>query len=597
MLRIFKYLNRKEILTVFAVAGLVVFQVWLELEIPGYMRDITVNITSNPDFEMPDVLLSGGMMLLCALGSLAGAIATVFLATRMAAGYAAKLRQRLFTRVESFSAAEIGRFSTASLITRTTNDVTQVQMMVGMGLNLLIRAPVMAVWAIFKISAKSWQFVAVTAGALVAMFAMVIFVIAAVVPKFRKIQGLTDNLNRLTRENLTGVRVIRAYNAEKYQEKKFEKANDEMTRTQLFATRAMQVLMPGMTLIMSGLTLGITLIGAFLIHGAPAPLPGAPEIPEANLLFGETVTFSQYAMLAIMAFMMLVMVFFLMPRAAVSARRILEVLDTQPGILDGGGARARESGTVEFKNVSFKYPGAEEYVLKDISFRAEQGETVAFIGSTGSGKSTLINLIPRFYDPTGGAVLVDGAPVQDYALSDLNNRIGYIAQKGVIFSGTVRYNTAFGDGGAKISDADVEKALETAQAKEFVDALDGGLDAGLARGGTNLSGGQQQRLSIARALAKKPEILIFDDSFSALDYKTDKALRGRLKQEMGGTTRLVVAQRIGTIRDADKIVVLDNGRVVGLGKHDELMQSCPVYQEIAYSQLSQEELDDAGKQP
>ena len=593
MLRIFKYFRLTDWLIVLLVAVLVVLQVWLELKMPDYMRDITVNLTSKPNFAMSEIWVAGGFMLLCALGSLAGAIATVFLSTRISADFAERLRQMMFERVEGFSASEINRFSTPSLITRTTNDVTQVQMLVGMGTNLLIRAPVMAVWAIAKISTKNWEFMAVAVGAIVAMFILVGFLVGVALPKFRKIQGLTDNINRLTRENLMGIRVIRAYNAEDYQEEKFEKANEEMTKTQLFANRAMQVMMPGMTLIMSGLTLAITLIGAVLVNAAAAPLPGAleAEIPSANLLFGEMITFSQYAMQAIMAFVMLVMVFILLPRAAVSARRILEVMDTEISIKDGAGAHPREHGTVEFKKVSFKYPDAEENVLDDISFSVKSGETIAFIGSTGSGKSTLINLIPRFYDVTHGTVLVDGVNVKEYKLADLNNRIGYIAQKGVIFAGTVHYNIAFGESAKDITDKDVLEAVDTAQAKEFVDALDSGIEANVARGGTDLSGGQKQRLSIARALAKKPEILIFDDSFSALDYKTDRNLRAALKKQNKGVTSLIVAQRIGTIKDADKIIVLDNGRMVGCGVHTELLQSCPVYREIALSQLSKEELE------
>ncbi|MCL2061846.1 MAG: ABC transporter ATP-binding protein/permease [Firmicutes bacterium] len=597
MPRIFKYFKWHDVLTIVFIGGFVVLQVWLELLMPEYMIKATEFSFTGAQPVLPDIWLNGGIMLACAAGGLACALATIYLATRMSSGFAARLAQLIFERVESFSAEEISRFSTPSLITRTTNDVVQVRMLTGMGTHLLLRAPIMAVWALYKIGANTWEFITLTAAVICVMLSLVLFVVLAVLPKFRRIQTLTDSLNRLTRENLTGIRVIRAFNAEQFQEERFERANQDITKTQLFTTRTMQALMPAMMLLLTGLTLGISVIGAFLIHGA-APVAGAgqSEILGAaaaqGALYGDMLAFSQYAMMALTSFLMMVMVFIMLPRAAVSARRIMEVLDTKPAILSGAGAQDNpaRTGEVEFRGVSFKYPGAEEYVLADISFSVKQGETAAFIGSTGSGKSTLINLVPRFYDACEGEVLVEGVNVKQYTLPQLTDKLGYVPQKGVIFSGTLRENVDFGAKEPPLTDEEIARALTLAQAKEFTDTLQDGYEAKLARGGTNLSGGQQQRLSIARALARKRSILIFDDSFSALDFKTDKKLRAAINTELSGVTKLIVAQRIGTIKEADKIVVLEKGRAVGIGKHAELLKTCEVYREIALSQFSKEEL-------
>ena len=524
-------------------------------------------------------------MLLCALGSLASAVLTTVCAARIASNFSANLRGQIFDKVQSFSMAEIGKFSTASLITRSTNDVTQVQMLIVMGLEVLLKAPITAIWAICKIAGSSWQWTTATGVAVVVLLTVVGSCIALAMPKFKKLQTLTDNINRVTREDLTGQQVVRAYNAEDYQEKKFDAANDELTGTQLFANRTMSVLFPGVQLVMSGLSLAIYWIGAYLIQNA--------GIMDKLPLFSEMVVFSQYAIQVVMSFMMLVMIFVLLPRASVSAKRINEVLDTEASIEDGHAAegKAGEKGEIRFQNVSFRYPDAEENVLTDISFTAHQGETVAFIGSTGSGKSTLINLIPRFYDATEGRVLVDGVDVREYTQAALRNKIGYVSQKAILFAGTVRSNVAFGDNGKNgFLDSDIVDSVYTAQANDFVEKMPESYDGYIAQSGSNLSGGQRQRLSIARAVCRRPEIFIFDDSFSALDYKTDRALRQALDKECGDATRLIVAQRIGTIRNADKIIVLDEGRVAGMGTHEELMKNCSVYQEIALSQLSKEEL-------
>jgi ATP-binding cassette subfamily B protein len=592
MLKIFKYLKPKEWLMAGISLIFIVTQVWLELRLPEYMSEITT-LTQTPGSEASDIWLHGGYMLLCALGSLLAAIVVGHLAAKIGASFSQRLRSLLFNKVESFSMEEIDRFSTSSLITRSTNDITQVQMLVVLALQLVIKAPIMAVWAITKIAGKGYEWSMVTGAGVLIVLLMVTLLMIFVVPKFRKMQILIDNITRVTRENLTGLRVVRAYNAEDYQENKFEKANDELTGTQMFTNRAMAVMMPVMNVMLGGLSLAIYWIGAHLINAAGMTI-NADGVPEKLAVFSNMVVFSQYSMQVIMSFMMLVMIFIMLPRASVSAKRINEVLDTEPKITDGSETNGKSgvAGEIEFNSVSFKYPDAAKPVLEDISFSAKQGETVAFIGSTGSGKSTLINLIPRFFDATEGEVLVDGVNVKDYKLESLLNKIGYVPQKAVLFKGTVESNVAYGDNGSDedYSVNDIKKAVRIAQAADFVEKMDGEYGASIAQGGTNVSGGQKQRLAIARAVCRKPEIYIFDDSFSALDYKTDRVLRSVLKKETSGITNLIVAQRIGTIMDADQIIVLDEGRIAGKGKHKELLQTCAVYKEIAMSQLSEEEL-------
>ena len=585
MIKILKYLRPKEWLQALVSLGFIICQVWLDLKLPDYMSEIT-RLVQTPNSLMSDIWLAGGKMLLCALGSFVAAVIVGYFAARIASAFSKDLRSKLYNKVDSFSMEEINRFSTDSLITRSTNDITQVQMLVTMGLQLIIKAPIMAVWAITKISGKGFEWTLTTGIAVLIMVVMIGSLMIFVVPKFKKMQTLTDNMNRVTRENLTGLRVVRAYNAEDYQEKKFEVANEELTSTQLFTSRAMAVMMPVMTVIMSGLTLAIYWVGAYLIDAAAAM--------EKLTIFSDMVVFSSYAMQVIMSFMMLVMIFIMLPRATVSANRINEVLDTSPTILDGKVTEGANGvkGQVIFKNVSFKYPDAADYVLHNVSFSVDQGETIAFIGSTGSGKSTLINLVPRFFDATDGEVLVDGINVREYAHEALYNKIGYVPQKAVMFMGTVASNVGYGDNGkGDYSEEDIKKSIRIAQSTDFVDKMEGGSKAAIAQGGTNVSGGQKQRLSIARAVCRKPEIYIFDDSFSALDYKTDRVLRSTLKKETAGVTSMIVAQRIGTIMDADKIVVLDEGSVVGIGTHRELLDSCEVYKQIARSQLSEEELE------
>jgi len=594
MLKIFKRLRTREWLMICISLAFIVAQVWLDLKTPDYMSQVT-RIVSKPGGTVSEVLREGGMMLLCTLGSVVTAIIVGYFAARVAAAFSHRLRSDVFRRVESFSMEEMNGFSTASLITRTTNDITQIQMIIAFGLQVVIRAPIMAVWAIGKISTKNWEWTALTGGFVFAIVMVIAALMSYALPRFRRIQTLTDNLNRVTRENLTGIRVVRAYNAEGYQEAKFEEANEDFTSNNLSVHRAMQVMNPVMRLVMTGLSLGIFWIGAFLIEAAGS-------LPEKIEIFSNMVVFSQYAMQIIMSFMMLTMVFIMLPRVMVSVNRVNEVLDTEPKILDGthgGGSpvpQQEHKGTaplcsVEFKNVSFKYPDAEDYVLHDVSFKAKHGETVAFIGSTGSGKSTLINLIPRFYDVTEGQVLIDGTDIREYTQEALHNKLGYVPQRAVLFTGTVSSNVAYGDNGSPAATEDeVKHAVFVAQATEFVENMEDGYNAHVAQGGTNVSGGQKQRLAIARAVCRKPDIYIFDDTFSALDFKTDRALRAALKRETLGTTSLIVAQRIGTIRDADRIIVLDEGELVGTGTHNELMKACKVYQEIAYSQLSMEEL-------
>lgn len=579
-----KQMNKVQWISMIFVLILIVMQVWLELTIPDYMSEITVLVQTEGSL-ISDILVVGAKMLLCAIVSAVLAGVVGFIIARISASVAQKIRSELFNKVQGFSSNEIKSFSTASLITRSTNDITQIQNFVVMGLSALIRAPIMAVWAIIKISGKSYQWSIATAVAVAVLVIAVVIITSVVIPKFRKMQTLTDNLNRITRENLTGLRVVRAYNAEDYQNQKFEKANDELTSTNLTANRVLSTMSPLMTAIMSFLPLSIYWIGAYLINAANAV--------DKLTIFSDMVVFSSYAIQIVMSFVLLVVVFIMLPRASVSARRINEVLNTPSSIQDGAGAVVNDEnkGKVEFKNVSFKYQDADEYVLKDINFKCNKGEVVAFIGSTGSGKSTLINLIPRFYDATEGEVLVDDINVKDYKLKDLRDRIGYASQRAVLFTGSVLSNVAFGD--EKPTQEAVEHALDVSQSSDFVSKMEFGLNSQISQGGKNVSGGQKQRLSIARALAKNPEILIFDDSFSALDYKTDKALRSSLNQEKKGTTILIVAQRIGTIKDADKIIVLDQGEIVGMGKHEELLKNCDIYKEIALSQLSEEELKNA----
>ncbi|HAX06458.1 MAG TPA: multidrug ABC transporter ATP-binding protein [Butyrivibrio sp.] len=584
MIKLLKNLPKRNWLMMFFAIGFVVLQVWLDLTIPDYMADITALVQSDGS-KMADIMAAGGKMLLCAFGSLAATVVVAIISSRIASDFSAVLRAKLFNKVQGFSMEEIGRFSTASLITRSTNDVTQVQMFVTIGFQVLIKAPILAIWAVCKISAKSWQWTFSTGVAVAVLLIIVGLCVSIALPKFKKLQELTDDINRVTRENITGINVVRAYNAEKYQESKFETANNNLTKTQLFTSRTMSFMMPGIQLIMSGLPLAIYWIGAYLINKA--------DMMSKITLFSDMVTFSSYAMQIVMAFMMMVMVFIILPRASVAAKRINEVLDTEATIEDGD-KDIKDSGIrgeIEFKNVNFKYPDAEDYVLSDISFSVKKGETLAIIGATGCGKSTVINLIPRFYDVTEGEVLVDGVNVKDYKQKELRNKIGYVSQKATLFGGTVKSNIAYGDNGKDgFMESDIVDSVYVAQASEFVEKMDEGYDSYIAQGGGNLSGGQKQRLSIARAVCRHPEIFIFDDSFSALDYRTDRALRSALKKECADATKIIVAQRIGTIRDADKIIVLENGTIAGMGKHDELMKNCEVYRQIAYSQLSKEEL-------
>ena len=584
MVKLLKKLTWKDFILAAAAFVFIIVQVWLSLTMPDYMSEIT-KLVQTKGSKMNDILIAGGKMLACALGSLLAAVCTSICASKISSNFSANLRGQVFHKVQSFSMEEIGNFSTASLITRSTNDITQVQMLIVMGLEVLLKAPIMAVWALCKISTKNWQWTASTGVAVVVLLSFVGVCVAVALPKFKKLQSLTDNLNRVTRENLTGLNVVRAYNAEGYQQKKFNDANDELTKTQLFANRTMGTMMPGIQMVMNGLMLAIYWIGAYLISNA--------QMFDKLTIFSDMIVFTQYAMQVVMSFMMLVMIFVLLPRASVSAKRINEVLDMPLSIKDGtkeNGADGKK-GEVEFRNVSFCYPDAEKDVIENISFTAHKGETIAFIGSTGCGKSTVINMIPRFYDATKGEVLVDGVNVKEYTQKALRNKIGYVSQKAVLFTGSIKSNVAYGDNGTKgFTDDDVKQAVETAQAKEFVDKTEGGVDAFVAQGGSNFSGGQKQRLSIARAICRHPEILIFDDSFSALDYKTDRVLRDTLRKTCADATRFIVAQRIGTIRDADKIIVLDDGKIAGMGKHNELMETCEVYRQIAYSQLSKEEL-------
>lgn len=585
MLKLFRYLKKRELVMILFSLAFIVGQVWLDLKMPEYMKEITELIQTEGS-AMNDVLTAGGKMLICALGSLVASIIVGYFAARIAAGLSKELRSRIYGKVQSFSMEEIEKFSTPSLITRSTNDITQIQTTVAMGLQVMVKAPIMAVCAIGKIANKSWEWTGATAIAVVILLLSTIVIMTLVIPKFRIIQKLTDSLNGVTRENLTGLRVVRAYNAEDFQQEKFEKVNKDLTKTNLFTNRILMIIQSGMTLVNSILSLSIYWIGAMLIENA--------DITQKLGVFSDMVTFSSYAMQVIMSFMMLAIIFIVLPRATVSANRINEVLETSTKIKNGSVTEAplSKKGEVEFKNVSFKYPDAGEYVIRDVSFAARRGETVAFIGSTGSGKSTLINLVPRFYDATEGEVLVSGVNVKDYELETLYNKLGYVPQKAVMFSGTVKSNVAYGDSGKSTASAEqVKNAVEIAQGSDFVEKMQGAYEASISQGGANLSGGQKQRLAIARAICREPEIFIFDDSFSALDYKTDRELRKVLKEKTGKVTSLIVAQRIGTIIDADQIVVLDEGKVVGKGTHRELLNTCSVYREIAESQLSKEELN------
>lgn len=584
MFKILKNFKAREWLILGISIIFVMLQVWLDLKLPDYMSEITM-LVQMPGSEMNEIIKAGSWMIACALGSLGASIVVAGLAAKMASNLSSRLRGQIFDKVQSFSMKEINNFSTDSLITRSTNDISQIQTFIVMGLQMLIKAPVTAVWAILKINGKSFEWTLATGVAVLVLIVVVGICIAIGIPKMKRLQSLTDNLNRVTRENLTGIRVVRAYNAESYEEKKFEKANTELTNTSIFTHSMMSIMMPTVLMIMNGLSLAIYWIGAILINAA--------DMTSKMTLFSDMIVFSSYAMQVIMAFMMLIAVFILMPRATVAAKRVNEVLETKLDLEDGTVEKAplNEMGQVEFKNVSFKYPDASDYVLKDISFKVRKGETVAFIGATGCGKSTLINLIPRFYDATEGEVLVDGINVKAYKQSALRNLLGYVSQKATIFEGDITSNIVFGDHGkGEITASEVVEAAYIAQASEFIEKTEGEYKAYVSQGGSNLSGGQKQRLSIARAIARRPEILIFDDSFSALDYKTDRKLRSILKKETAGTTMMIVAQRIGTIKDADQIIVLDEGKIVGKGTHDELMQTCEIYQEIAYSQLSKEEL-------
>lgn len=583
MFKLLKQLKLKQWIGIAVCLGLIVIQVWLDLTIPEYMSKITVLVQTAGN-KLSDVWKVGGKMLACALGSLFSAIGVSFIAAKITSTLAYRLRDKVYNKVSAFSMQEIKKFSTSSLITRTTNDVTQIQMVVGMMIQVIAKAPIMAIWAICKISGKGWQWSMATVGAVMALVIMLSIILIFAVPKFKKIQKLTDNLNSVTRENLTGVRVVRAYNAEQYQEDKFANANKDVSNLHLSVSRVMAIMNPGMTFIANGLSLSIYWIGAFLISKAV----GFDKIT----IFSDMVVYMSYAMQVVMSFMMLIMIFMMLPRASVSAKRINEVLDTEQKIVDGKGVDSPIKGEVEFRNVSFKYPDAQDYIIEDVNFVAKPGETIAFIGSTGSGKSTLINLIPRFYDVTEGEILLDGKNIKEYTQHQLHSHIGYVPQKAVLFKGTIESNIDFGDD-SNIQQEEVEWAAQIAQAKDFVESKPKKYKSEVAQNGTNLSGGQKQRVAIARAIARKPKIFIFDDSFSALDYKTDKVLRTELKNNIVEATTFIVAQRIGTILDADKIVVLDQGKVVGIGTHEELLKNCSVYQEIAYSQLSKEELENA----
>ncbi|MCD8361595.1 MAG: ABC transporter ATP-binding protein/permease [Lachnospiraceae bacterium] len=594
MLHIFRNMKAKDRWLALLCLLLVCGQVYFDLRLPDYTAEITVLISSEVT-ELSQYYAAGGKMLGCALCSALLTVVVGFFAARIASDFSFDVRAKVFNKVAAMGSGEIKKFSTASLITRTTNDITQIQLIIAMGLQMMLRAPIMAIWAIIKIVGKSWQLSAVVAAAVVIIVSAMVILLAIMIPKFRIVQRQIDDVNRITGENLNGIRVVRAFNAEQYQEDKFETANNNLMRTQLFTGRGMAFLSPIMMFVQSCVSVGIYFVGARLINAIEIPLGGTTEaiaasVSARSVMLGEVVSFSSYALYVIMSFVMLLMIFMLLPRAQVSASRINEVIDADIAVKEGTESTSEESGSIEFQDVSFHYPDASEDCLKHISFSAKKGETVAFIGATGSGKSTLVGLAARLYDVTSGRVLLDGKDVSTYSFETLYNKIGYIPQKATLFANTVEGNISFGKSGQKKTQADVENALDIAQASDFVRAMDGGLKGRISQSGSNVSGGQKQRLSIARAIARKPEILIFDDSFSALDYKTDRTLRERIKTDLKGTTCLIVAQRIGTIRNADRIVVLDNGEVAGIGTHEELMENCPVYQQIALSQLSADEL-------
>jgi len=581
MTKLLKEFNKKDYFLVLVCTLLIIFQVWLDLRLPDYMSEIT-KLVQTEGSKMSDILSQGGYMLLCALGSLISAFIVGYLTSYISATFSQKTRKTLFTKVQSFSMEEIKKFKTSSLITRTTNDITNIQMFISMGLQMIIKAPITAVWAILKILGKNYRWSIATGVAVVVMLSVIGTLMLIVLPRFKIVQKLIDNINDKTRENLTGVRVIRAFNAEKYQEDRFEEGNEKLTNTQMFNQRMMSIMSPTMYLIMNLLPLSIYVIGAGLINSA--------GMFDRLNLFSDMVVFSSYAMQVIMAFLMLAMIFVMYPRASVSVERIMEVIDTKTKITDGEFlGNTKLMGEVEFKNVSFKYPDADEYILKNISFKAKKGDTLALIGSTGSGKSTIVNLIMRFYDATEGEILIDGKNIKEYKLETLYKKIGYVPQRAVMFNGSVKYNISYGD--KKVSEKDMKNAARIAQASEFIDKMPKGYNANVSSGGTNISGGQKQRLAIARAVAKDPEIFVFDDSFSALDYKTDYTLRKELKKNAKDKTNIIVAQRIGTILNADEIIVLENGFVKGCGTHAELLKKCKVYKEIALSQLSKEELE------
>ncbi len=585
MLKMFKNLNKRQIILFIIAIIFIVIQVILDLKIPDYMQDIT-ELLQNNNTTAKDILYPGGYMLLCAFGSLVASIIVGYSAAYIGTSFEAIIRAKIFRKVGSFSMEEIKNFSTSSLITRSTNDVTQVRNFLVMAIQMLIKAPIMASIAISKIAHKGFEFSLVTAIGVFIVLVAIIILVLLVLPKFKIVQTLTDNLNRITRENLKGIRVVRAYNAEEYQQNKFEEANKSLTKTNYFIQKSFALMSPIMSTVMSSLSLAIYSLGAYIINNTS-------DISTKMEVFGNMVTFSSYAVQVIMSFVMLVVLFIIYPRASVSAKRINEVLETEEKIKEGSIDKDTTNlrGTIEFKDVSFRYPDAEEYILKNISFKANRGETVAFIGSTGSGKSTLINLIPRFYDATSGEVLIDGVNVKDMKTEYLNDKLGYISQKAILFRGSIKENISLGSKySKKVDSKSIKDSIKISQAEDFVFDTTEGIDASVSQGGTNYSGGQKQRLSIARAIARKPEIFIFDDTFSALDYKTDFALRKSLKENTQGATILIVAQRIGTIKDADKIIVLDEGKCVGIGKHQELLENCPVYKEIAKSQLSEEEL-------
>ena len=579
MFKLIKQFTKKDFILILFCIILISFGVWLDLKLPDYMSNIT-RLVQTEGTKIKDVLTSGYKMLLCSFGSLVSAVVVGYMTSYISATFSKRTRKSLFEKVQSFSLEEIKKFKTSSLITRTTNDITNIQMFISMGLQMIIKSPITAVWAILKILGKGWQWSLATGISVVILLTVITFLMILVIPKFKIVQKLIDNINELTRENLNGIRVIRAFNAEKYQENKFEKANNDLTNTQIFTQKRMSIMSPLMYLIMNLLTLSIYTIGASMLSNS--------GMFDRLDIFSNMVVFISYAMQVIMSFLMLAFIFIMYPRASVSASRVNEVLDTNTKILNGNIISSSNLGKIEFKNVSFKYPDADEYVLEDISFKANKGETIAIIGSTGSGKSTIVNLIMRFYDVTNGEILIDDINIKDYDTKYLYEKLGYIPQKAIMFDGSINYNISYGD--KKIDDKKIKNAAKIAQADEFINKMKEKYDSNVSQGGTNISGGQKQRLSIARALAKDSEILIFDDSFSALDFKTDYALRKELKEKESDKTCIIVAQRVGTIINADTIVVLDKGKIVGIGKHDELLKKCEVYKEIALSQLSKEEL-------